>query len=172
MAAALFDFAAERLEHHAGFNRLEARGTLRIALKVAGLDVGSVTAGQLCVVFEKVMPVELEKRGVKNAAEVCGAVIEALANEAPSDTRQQYLDNLRWIQQAGENKHPFTPPKAIGARPEPEVVTESPIAEYCCPDCGKPVKWHDSKDKWICSNRGPCGHAFEAQQFQAQEAKA
>ena len=86
MAAALFDFAAERLEHHAGFNRLEARGTLRIALKVAGLDVDSVTAGQLCVVFEKVMPAELKKRGVQEAEEACSAVIDDLANApAPAD---------------------------------------------------------------------------------------
>jgi hypothetical protein len=86
MAADWFDFAAERLEHHTGFSRLEARGTLRIALKVAGLDAGSVTAGQLCVVFEKVMPTELEKRGVKEAAEACGAVIDDLANApAPAD---------------------------------------------------------------------------------------
>lgn len=86
MAATLFDFAAERLEHHTGFNRLEACGTLRIALKFAGLDMDSITAGQLCVVFEKVMPAELEKRGVKEAAEACGAVIEDLANApAPSD---------------------------------------------------------------------------------------
>ncbi len=86
MVADLFDFAAERLEHHTGFNRLEARGTLRIALKVAGLDAGSIAAGQLCVVFEKVMPAELKKRGVKEAEEVCGAVIDDLANApAPTD---------------------------------------------------------------------------------------
>jgi hypothetical protein len=82
----LFDFAAERLEHRTAFNRLEARGTLRIALKVAGLDAGSVTADQLCVAFEKVMPAQLKKRGVKEAEEVCGAVIDDLANApAPAD---------------------------------------------------------------------------------------
>ncbi len=80
MADTLFDFAAERLEHHSGFNRLEARGTLRIALKFAGLDADSVTTGQLIVVFEKVMPAELKKRGVKEAAEACGAVIDDLVN--------------------------------------------------------------------------------------------
>ncbi len=85
MAADLFDFAAERLEHHTGFSRIEARGTLRIALKVAGLDAGSITAGQLCVVLEKVMPAELKQRGVKEAAEICGAMMEDLANApAPS----------------------------------------------------------------------------------------
>ena len=87
MAADLFDFAAERLEQHTSFNRLEARGTLRIALKVAGLDAGCVTAGQLCVVFEKVMPTELKKRDVSDAAAACSAVIDDLVNSpAPADT--------------------------------------------------------------------------------------
>ena len=38
MACALFDLAAERLEHHTTLNRLQARGTLRLALKLAGLE--------------------------------------------------------------------------------------------------------------------------------------
>jgi hypothetical protein len=77
---ALFDLAAERLEHHTGFDSLEARGTLRIALKIAGLTAKSVTVGALCVVFEKVMPDELEKRGVSDAAVACNAVIDNLVN--------------------------------------------------------------------------------------------
>ncbi len=86
MDATLFDLAAERLEHHTGFDRLEARGTLRIALKIAGLTAKSVTAGALCVVFEKVMPDELEKRGVSDAAVACSAVIDDLMNSpAPSE---------------------------------------------------------------------------------------
>ena len=60
MAADLFDFTAERLEHHTSLDRLEARGTLRIALKAAGLKAKSVSAAQLCVVFEKLMPDELD----------------------------------------------------------------------------------------------------------------
>lgn len=35
---------------------------------------------------------------------IAGDVIEQLAAEAPAETRQQYLDNLRWIRQAGENR--------------------------------------------------------------------
>ncbi len=86
MAADLFDFTAERLEHHTSLDRLEARGTLRISLKIAGLTAKSVTAGQLCVVFEKVMPDELEKRDVSDAASACSAVIDDLMNSpAPTD---------------------------------------------------------------------------------------
>ncbi len=78
MAADLFDFAAERLEHHTGFSQLEARGTLRIALKVAGLDPKNLTGAQLQVVFEQVMPGELDSRGVRHVTAVCAAVIADL----------------------------------------------------------------------------------------------
>ncbi len=80
MADTLFDLAAERLEHHTSLDRLEARGTLRLALKTAELNAKSVTAGALCMVFEMVMPDELGKRGVKDAEVVCRAVIDDLVN--------------------------------------------------------------------------------------------
>ncbi|MFO7608355.1 MAG: urocanate hydratase [Candidatus Krumholzibacteriia bacterium] len=35
---------------------------------------------------------------------IAGDVIEQLAQDAPAETRQQYLDNLRWIRQAGANR--------------------------------------------------------------------
>jgi hypothetical protein len=79
MAVDLFDFAAERLEHHASLERLEARGTLRIALKAAGLDPKNLTGAQLQVVFEKLMPGELDSRGVSDVRNVCTAVLADLA---------------------------------------------------------------------------------------------
>ena len=78
MDATLFDLAAERLEHHTGFDRLTARGTLRIALKAAGLDPKNLTGAQLQVFFKKVMPAQLKKRGVKGAEDVCAAVLANL----------------------------------------------------------------------------------------------
>jgi hypothetical protein len=79
MAADLFDFAADRLEHHTSLERLEACGTLRIALKAAGLEPKKLTGAQLQVVFEKVMPGELERRGVSDVRDVCAAVLTDLA---------------------------------------------------------------------------------------------
>ena len=75
MATDLFDFAAERFEHHTGLDRLAARGTLRIALKAAGVDPKNLTGAQLQVVFEKVMPGELDSRGVSDVHAVCAAVL-------------------------------------------------------------------------------------------------
>lgn len=96
MAADLFDFAAERLEQHTSFSRLEARGTLRIALKSAGLDAKSLKVDQLSVVFEKLMPGELERRGVRDTALVCGAVIGDLAN-SPTPTDANSSDDVDGI---------------------------------------------------------------------------
>ncbi len=73
MDATLFDLTAERLEHHTDFDRLGARGTLRIALKAAGLEPKNLTGAQLQVVFEKVMPGELDSRGVSDVQDVCAA---------------------------------------------------------------------------------------------------
>jgi hypothetical protein len=96
MATDLFDFAAERLEQHTSFSRLEARGTLRIAIKSAGLDAKGLTVDQLGVVFEKLMPGELERRGVKDAASICNAVIGELAN-APTSTDASSSDDVDGI---------------------------------------------------------------------------
>jgi hypothetical protein len=82
MATAIFDIAAERLEESTDMDRLAARGTLRIALKHAGLEVQKLTISQLKAVFEKLMPKELEARGVIDAAATCNTVIANIASAA------------------------------------------------------------------------------------------
>jgi len=74
VSTTLFDLAAEKLEIHSDLDKLEARGTLRLALKASGLDASALTTTQLEVVLEKVMPGELERRGVWNPQKVCEAV--------------------------------------------------------------------------------------------------
>ncbi len=80
MADALFDRAADSLEQNSRFDRLEARGTLRLALKAAGLEPKNLTGAQLQVVFEQLMPAELDSRGVNNMQDVCAAVLADLAD--------------------------------------------------------------------------------------------
>ena len=100
MACELFDLAAERLEHHTPFDRMEARGTLRIALKEAGLDPKRVTPGQLCVILAKVMPRELETRGVADPTAACNAVTHdltkscALTDMSPSSDPHEVFRRL------------------------------------------------------------------------------
>jgi hypothetical protein len=84
MATDLFDLAAEKLETSVDMDRLTARGTLRIALKEAGLDAHKLTVPQLRAVFEKLMPKELDARGVSGAAAICHSVMEEIARSADS----------------------------------------------------------------------------------------
>jgi hypothetical protein len=63
-------------------DRLAARGTLRLAVKEAGLDIQSLSLAQLRAVFEKLMPRELEARGVSNAPATCSAVMNDIASIA------------------------------------------------------------------------------------------
>jgi hypothetical protein len=62
-----FEWACSALEEHTTLNRLEARGTLRLTLREAGLDAHSVTPTQLAVALEKVLPGQLVARGVADA---------------------------------------------------------------------------------------------------------
>jgi hypothetical protein len=80
MATSIFDLAADELERRTDFEKLEARGTVRLALKGAGLDPGDVTASQMAVVFTRVMPKELLARGVEGPEPICEAIVNALKN--------------------------------------------------------------------------------------------
>jgi hypothetical protein len=98
--ATLFDIAAERLKRHTGLSEIESRGTLRIALKSAGLEPKSLAVDELRVVFEKLLPGELEKRGVSDAAAICSAVMDdvtdspAAAEAARSDSPDDVFRRL------------------------------------------------------------------------------
>jgi len=73
-----FDCLCATLEEGSSLERLEARGTVRLALKQAGLDARTVTPDQLCVVVEKLLPGELESRGVDDPQGLCGRALADL----------------------------------------------------------------------------------------------
>ena len=78
MASSAFDFVAAELERHTRLASLEARGTLRLALKQAGLDPRHATSAQLAVAIERVLPGELASRGIARPKEVCRSLAGAL----------------------------------------------------------------------------------------------
>jgi len=94
VGADLFDCAAGLFENRTGLDRLEARGTLRLVLKDAGLDAGSLDVEQLRALFAKRMPAELAKRGVDDAAAVAKAIWEEIERSpaAGSSARSVSLD--------------------------------------------------------------------------------
>lgn len=78
-----FSFVTEALERETSLDRLESRGTVRLALKQAGLDASSVTADQMQVVLRKILPAELESRSIADAAATCESVAGRLSGLGP-----------------------------------------------------------------------------------------
>ncbi len=99
----VFEFVCRSLESSADLDRLEARGTVRIALKAAGLDAKGVTSEQMEIVLEKVLPPELTKRGIEDAESVCNRIAirmksrtwSAPASEAPDAVFERLGGNVR-----------------------------------------------------------------------------
>ena len=83
MAESIFEFVAERLQEGSGLDKLESRGTLRIALKAAGLDAHSVTPGQMSVMLLRTMPGELSSRGVEGAEALCRSLAGSMCDFLP-----------------------------------------------------------------------------------------
>jgi hypothetical protein len=78
--ASAFDFVCAQLEQRTSLNRLEARGTVRLALKAAGLDAARVTPAQMRAVVERVLPGELRNRAIQDPERHCTALAALLAS--------------------------------------------------------------------------------------------
>jgi hypothetical protein len=79
-----FTWVSQELERITSLERLEARGTLRLVLKKAGLDASTVTTRQMEVVIRELLPEELRNRGVQDDA--CDHLLRGLAAANLSDT--------------------------------------------------------------------------------------
>lgn len=92
-----FDFVCSELEKETSLDRLEARGTVRLALKQAGLEARSVTPDQIAVVLEKLLPGELSVRGIENGDSLCAGIrtqVERLEVTASADTPDAVFERL------------------------------------------------------------------------------
>jgi len=78
VSESLFEFAAAELQKRSDLETLEARGTIRLALKSSGLTASEVTREQMVVVIDQAMPRELRVRGVENPEGVCGELSQAV----------------------------------------------------------------------------------------------
>lgn len=74
------EFVADELERATGLGRAAARAAVRNVLAQALFDARSVTASQLRMVVERVLPGELRRGGVKEAAAVCERLAAQLAS--------------------------------------------------------------------------------------------
>jgi hypothetical protein len=76
--SAAFTLASEELEGRSPLDRMQARGTVRLALKEAGLDANSVTASQMAMVAEKYLLRELTGRRIEEAEALCACIRDAV----------------------------------------------------------------------------------------------
>lgn len=95
--AAAFEFVCDQLEKLTKMTRLEARGTVRLALKEAGLAPATVRPLEMQVVLQKVMPRELGARGIAGGDGVCqtlSAGIGKLKDDAGEQTPEAVFSRL------------------------------------------------------------------------------
>jgi len=82
----VFEFVCGELESRTSLGRLEARGTVRLALKEGGLSAASVSSREMQVVLDRLLPDALTSRGVENGAALCGQIRTRVAQhqDAPA----------------------------------------------------------------------------------------
>ncbi|MEQ9072452.1 MAG: hypothetical protein RLP09_01280 [Sandaracinaceae bacterium] len=80
----VFDWVAEALEEETSFSTIQARGTVRLVLKEAGISPFELTVAQLEVLIDRLFHAALVTRGVapERATGVCTALAEGLRARA------------------------------------------------------------------------------------------
>lgn len=92
----VFEFVCGELERRTSLGRLEARGTVRLALKEAGLGA-NVSLREMQVVLERVLPGALASRGIENGEALCGEIragTSRLQESARADTPEAIFGRL------------------------------------------------------------------------------
>jgi hypothetical protein len=88
-----FTIVADRLCELSDLDRIEARGTIRLAFKKAGVEPSCFGMDDVEAVFEKIMPAELEVRGCSGAQAICEGVVSSLKGVVP-DTAERSSDEI------------------------------------------------------------------------------
>jgi hypothetical protein len=76
-----FAWTCRELEVSAGLSTLVARGTVRIALRHAGLQPQEVSGQQMAIVLREVLPQELANRAVADAQRVCSRLADRIVTQ-------------------------------------------------------------------------------------------
>ena len=77
-----FELVCREIEENSSLDRLEARGTVRLALKDAGLAAATVSPQHMEIVVERLLPAALEARGIDRADALCARLRSCLRNAA------------------------------------------------------------------------------------------
>jgi hypothetical protein len=76
----VFEWVCERLESVIGWNRLVARGTVRLALKNMGLDPRTVDKKEMLTALRTAIQRALETHRISDGTAVCQRLERELAN--------------------------------------------------------------------------------------------
>jgi hypothetical protein len=76
--SAAFEAACVELERSTSLDRWAARGTLQLSVMDAGLENASVTAAQLGVVIDRLLPRQLQSHGIGDVNGVCAKLRAAV----------------------------------------------------------------------------------------------
>lgn len=82
-----FEWLCLQIEEATPFDRLESRGTVRLAIKEAGLDARTVTFAEIAVLVKRVLPLELRRRGIDEGESICASIFGRIGDRktrAPS----------------------------------------------------------------------------------------
>jgi hypothetical protein len=77
--SAAFDLACDLLRRHTTFSEIEARGTVRLALKSMGQNAKTVGKAEMMRTVGSALQRELAARRVADAAGVCRKLLDGLA---------------------------------------------------------------------------------------------
>ncbi len=92
--APAFEYVCGELEARSDLDRLAARGTVRLALKEAGLDPRSVTPEQLGAVLDKILLAARDFQAAESLADELRTGLEGLDVEAPAETPEAVFARL------------------------------------------------------------------------------
>ncbi len=76
----LFDLVAQEIENRCQLTTIQVRGTLRIAIKDAGLDPKLITTRQMTVILNKVLGQHLIRRGIEaeQSKQICATIVSTI----------------------------------------------------------------------------------------------
>jgi hypothetical protein len=84
-----FEWLCQQIEDATPLDRLEARGTVRLALKDAGLDARTVSFVEVAVLLKRVLPLELQRRGIDDGEPICASLVSGIGDRGTRSTSHE-----------------------------------------------------------------------------------
>jgi len=90
----VFDATCHLLQNLTPLNRLQSRGTVRLILNEAKLDVDQVSKPQMTELLGQVLAQELAKRGIPEPDAVAKALLDQLRSATITDTAYDIFSKI------------------------------------------------------------------------------